>query len=216
MSEDALDFIHKTYELAKSSIEEKRGQPQTFFMFNDKKELAIVLTPWEAGNYAERANALAAARLFAIAHRTTKIVFVSEIWVSHANPDGTRPSDEPRNDPNRREALLFISAAHAPGQDHHFTADIDRTGESPRVGPLENFPGESQDNIVRPTLPPKALIDDMPEGMGEAMMEQFQRDPESLQRMIRQLDLTVRAMRETGTSPEEAVAAAMTARGAAN
>lgn len=154
MTENRMDLITRAYEGAKNRIEEGGEEYPHYVLFNEADEECVVVCPW--GNDQEKEMGINMTRLIALKHRTTSLVFISEVWVS--TQERGEKYIQPRNHPNRRESLLMMSVSHDGSAS--FQADITRQ-DGVKVGPLCPAPHLIEDNLARVVLPPKKVVDSL-------------------------------------------------------
>ena len=152
---DMAELVSHSYDSAKNTIESGGSEAQHWMLMNDEGELCMIMAPWEAGDHRGRDMCIMFARLQALLHRATRLVFVSEVWVSKQAPNG--PRMEPRLDPDREEALMIVAAG--PEGMSHATAFITRTDGVPTVGALTPIDGIIEDNVASTVLPPQRILD---------------------------------------------------------
>lgn len=160
-----MDLITHSYEIAKTTIEAGGEELPHYVLFNDKGEVTILACPW--GGEEEKRKTVQVAKLVALRHRTTSLLFVSETWVSEISKGQKRPPGMPRDDPNRKEMLMMVSVTREGST--HFRAEITRGPTV--VGPLCPWTdGETvHDNIAAPVLPPANVVNSMTDAQLEML-----------------------------------------------
>lgn len=107
--QDDWDFQH-AINFAKNAFKQRGDIIPTILAFADDDKPMIIACPWK--NEAEKPVILTRCKLITHAHNVKHIIFMCETWFAKERFDANGKRIQPKNCPDRQDALLIMSFNH--------------------------------------------------------------------------------------------------------